>query len=162
MKQYIYIFITVFLVQACQSQPQEELLSIIINSPSEKWNGRNEQDYIKLWLNDSLVFSGTYYTQFNDTLSDSFVPRVKDRWGMTVASLNKKTMKYCDTLKVRLRLVTLDGMPNERPICVDSTFFFHPIDSIFDIMFLVDKVNRNEKTFRGYDYYHNPERWEWD
>ena len=148
-----------FLMQACQQKSQEELLSIIVTSPSENWNGRNGQDYIKLWLNDSLIFSGTYFTQFNDTLPD--VPKsfdeIKDFWGMNVALLSKKDMKYQDSLKIRLRLVTLDGMPNEDPISIDSTFYFYPIDSIFDIMFLVDKY---KKEFRGYDYYHNSERWE--
>lgn len=146
-------------MQACQQKSQEELLSIIVTSTSENWNGRNGQDYIKLWLNDSLIFSGIYFTQFNDTLSDApkSFDEIKDFWGMNVALLSKKDMKYQDSLKIRLRLVTLDGMPNEDPISIDSTFYFYPIDSIFDIMFLVD---RYKKEFRGYDYYHNSERWE--
>ena len=151
--------VIVFLMQACQQKSQEEPLSIIVTSPSENWNGRNGQDYIKLWLNDSLIFSGVYFTQFNDTLLDvpKYFDEIKDFWGMNVALLSKKDIKCRDSLKVRLRLVTLDGMPNEVPISIDSTFFFYPIDSIFDIMFLVDRC---KGEFRGYDYYHNPERWE--
>lgn len=110
---------------ACQSKPSEELLSIVVNSPSKEWNGRNDKDYIKLWLNDSLIFSGTYFTEYNDTLPDSFVPpeKIKDLLGMTIAELNKKKQNYKDSLKVRLRLVTLDDLPDENPIVIDSTFF---------------------------------------
>lgn len=154
--------ITIFLLLfACQSKPSKDLLSIVINSPSKEWNGRNDKDYIKLWLNDSLIFSDTYFTEYNDTLSDRFVPpeKIKDLLGMTIAELNKKKQSYKDSLKVRLRLVTLDGLPGENPIVIDSTFFFHPIDSISSILFLVYPY---DKEFRGYDYYHDPKRWEID
>lgn len=161
MKKNIIVIATSFLLFACQSKPSEELLSIVINSPSKEWNGRNDKDYIKLWLNDSLIFSGTYFTEYNDTLPDRFVPpeKIKDLLGMTIAELNKKKQNYKDSLKVRLRLVTLDDLPDENPIVIDSTFFFHPIDSISSILFLVYPY---EKEFCGYDYYHDPERWEVD
>lgn len=161
MKKCILVIIVGLLLFACQSTPQKDLLSVIVYSPSNDWNGRNGKDYIKLWLNDSLIFSGLYFTEYNDTLPDAFVhPKdLKDILGMTIAELNKKELNYKDSLKARLRFVSLDGLPNERPVFIDSTFIFYPIDSIPGILFL---VYPQEGEFRGYDYYHDPKRWEVD
>lgn len=160
MKRYTWIIIA-FLLQACHSESREDFLAISIVNPSEKWNGRNNQDYVKLWLNDSLIFDGTYFTQFNDTVPNAPKPfeEIKDFFGMSVAWLNKKEMNYHDSLKIRLRLITLDGMLDEDSFPpMDSIYFFYPIDSISQILFVVDKSN---KEIRGLDYFHNPEIWEY-
>lgn len=166
MKKCIFIILVGFLLVSCQSTPKEDFLSIVVDSPydnwrSNNWNGRNGKDYIKLWLNDSLIFSGLYFTEYNDTLPGVLVhPKdLKDILGMTIAVLNKKELNYKDSLKARLRFVSLDGLPNERPVFIDSTFIFYPIDSISSLLFL---VHPDEEEFRGYDYYHDPKRWEVD
>lgn len=51
-------------------------------------NDRSEKDYIKLWVNDSLLFKGPYFTNYIEETKDN----IDDVWGMEVATLSKKTM----------------------------------------------------------------------
>ena len=137
MKKNILFVIGVFLLLSCStgSQRQHANFSIFVTCTSKNWNGRNNQDYIKLWINDSLLFSGTYYTQYNDTIPDEiedletpFGPEIiVDPFGMRVADLDKSN--YQDSIKIRIRLIALDDVLFNNKQVMDSTFFYR-IDNI--------------------------------
>lgn len=99
MKRLLFILIgSSLLLLSCskkEGESNKNSFFILVNLSD---NSRSGKDYVKLWVNDSLLFSGSYFTNFSEV-------NVDDIWGMKVASFNKQDK---DSIKIKLRLISLD------------------------------------------------------
>lgn len=150
MKKGIFIFLGILLLLACcvQRTPKYDQFSIFVLDIYEGYQGRNGNDYIKLWVNDSLLFSGVYYNRFNEETLDYF----DEFLGMEVASFDKKE----DSIKIRVRIISLDSVLfyNDRH-AVDTSFTYR-IDNIPEMT--ITKT-RHSNNFLIYDTLRTPERY---
>lgn len=130
MKRGIFIFLGILLLLTCcvseVSKHDRFSIRVLCLCDGYGYEGRNGNDYIKLWVNDSLLFSGAYLNRFNDVTLDYF----DDYLGMEVATIDKKE----DSIKIRIRMISLDSVLfyNDRH-AVDTTFTYR-IDNIPDII----------------------------
>lgn len=133
MKRGIFIFLGILLLLTCcvSEVSKHDRFSIRVSCLYNGYQGRNGNDYIKLWVNDSLLFSGVYLNRFNDTILDYS----DDVLGMEVASFDKKE----DSIKIRVRIISLDSvlLYNNR-YAIDTSFFYR-IDNIPDIVISVER-----------------------
>ena len=115
MKKVIFISLgCILLFSFCSKREKESdknSFFILVNLLD---NSRSGKDYVKLWVNDSLLFSGSYFTDFSEE-------NIDDVWGMEVASFNKQGM---DSIKVELRLISLDTVLFSGEKIVDTTFYY--------------------------------------
>lgn len=98
MKRLLFILIGSSLLLLSCSKKEENQIRILFILVNLSDNSRSGKDYVKLWVNDSLLFSGSYFTNFSEV-------NVDDIWGMKVASFNKQDK---DSIKIKLRLISLD------------------------------------------------------
>lgn len=163
-KSILFVIVLLLLLSCCtKSNIRRNCFYILVNCTSNNWNDRNNQDYIKLWINDSLLFSGTYYTQYNDTIPDNleemetpYGPRViVDALGMEIVNLDKK--KYQDSIKIRIRLIALDDVLFNGKRVMDSTFLYR-IDNLPGIA-ITDAGRRG--FFLVFDSVKTPAFWEY-
>lgn len=114
----------VFLLFLCctKSNIKKESFFILVKCENRSWNDRNNEDYIKLWVNDSLLFAGTYYTNYVDSTQS----KMDNALGMQVASIDKTNK---DSIKIRILLVSLDSILFANKRVMDTTFFYR-IDNI--------------------------------
>lgn len=133
MKRGIFIFLGILLLLTCcvSEVSKHDRFSISVLSRKKGYQDRNGNDYIKLWVNDSLLFSGVYYNRFNEETLDYF----DEFLGMEVASFDKKE----DSIKIRVRIISLDSvlLYNNR-YAIDTSFFYR-IDNIPDIVISVER-----------------------
>lgn len=119
MKKVIFIFLGYILLFSFCSRKEKELnknsFYILVNLFN---NSRSGKDYVKLWVNDSLLFSGSYFTNFSEENIDEI-------WGMEIASFNKPDK---DSIKIKLRLISLDTVLFSGKKIVDTTFYYKIID----------------------------------
>ena len=119
MKRLLFILIGSSLLLLSCSKKEKGLnknsFFILVNLSD---NSRSGKDYVKLWVNDSLLFSGSYFTDFSEV-------NVDDIWGMKVASFNKQDK---DSIKIKLRLISLDTVLFSQRKIVDTTFYYKIID----------------------------------
>lgn len=119
MEKKIFIIICVsLLLVCCKNNETQDNCSIIVTSLNDSPTDRDGKDYIRCWINDSLSFSGTYRASYDSILDDYS--------GVTVAELNKSDN---DSIKIRIRLISLDSLLFGQKRIVDTTFFYK-IDSI--------------------------------
>lgn len=115
MKKVIFIFLGCILLFSFCTKRKKELnknpFYILVNLFD---NSRSGKDYIKLWINDSLFFSGSYFTNFSEK-------NIDDIWGMEVASFDKQDK---DSIKIKLRLISLDTIFFSGKKIVDTTFYY--------------------------------------
>ena len=120
MKRILFILIgsSLLLLLSCskkEGESNKNSFFILVNLSD---NSRSGKDYVKLWVNDSLLFSGSYFTDFSEV-------NVDDIWGMKVASFNKQDK---DSIKIKLRLISLDTVLFSQRKIVDTTFYYKIID----------------------------------
>ena len=119
MKRLLFILIgSSLLLLSCskkEGESNKNSFFILVNLSD---NSRSGKDYVKLWVNDSLLFSGSYFTDFSEV-------NVDDIWGMKVASFNKQDK---DSIKIKLRLISLDTVLFSQRKIVDTTFYYKIID----------------------------------
>lgn len=92
----------------------KDSVEIQVSSLDPELYARNGADYVKLWVNDTLLFCDT----FRVNCADSF--------RMKVATVHKTNI---DSIKIRLQLMSLDSILFSGQRIVDTTFFYR-IDSI--------------------------------
>ena len=153
MKRGIFIFLGILLLLTCcvSEVSKHDRFSIRVSCLYNGYQGRNGKDYIKLWVNDSLLFSGVYLNRFNDTILDYS----DDVLGMEVASFDKKE----DSIKIRVRIISLDSVLfyNNRH-AVDTTFTYR-IDNIPDIII---SGARYYNEFAIFDTLRTPDRYDYE
>lgn len=119
------LFITgIFLLFLCctKTNVNKDPFFVLVRCENRVWNDRNNKDYIKLWINDSLLFAGTYYTNYIDSTQTN----KDDALGMEIATIDKTNK---DSIKMRIRLVSLDSILFADKRVMDTTFFYR-IDNI--------------------------------
>ena len=79
-------------------------------------NDRSGKDYIKLWVDDSLLFKGPYYTNYIEETEEN----IDDVWGMEVASLIKQN--YRDSIRIAIKIIALDDQLFSGKRVIDTTF----------------------------------------
>lgn len=135
MKKNLFITICIFsLFVFCTHKNQEsDAFLIRLWNANKTIDDRNNADYVQLWINDSLLFNGTYFINFLDdpALDEEFhvgMQNIEDFRGMKLGYINKKN--YPDSIKIRIRLIAIDDTlfwGNRR---VMDTVFNHRIDNI--------------------------------
>lgn len=118
----ILLFLGLFFCFSCCVQKQEDTLLIQVKCRNRNVFDRNGEDYIKLWINDTLMFRGVYQVNTKDSI-DAF-------YGMPVAVINKYNR---DSLKIRIRITSLDSVLFGKKQVIDSEFYY-PIDSIPELV----------------------------
>ena len=87
---------------------------------------RTGKDYIKCWVNDSLVFNGLYVNKTDDQILDYH----EDWLGMEITRFDKSGY---DSLKIKIRVTSLDTVLYRGKRVIDSTFRYR-IDNIPSIV----------------------------
>ena len=118
MKTLLFIFLgCILLFTFCSPREQEldkDSFYVLVNLFD---NDRSGKDYVKLWVNDSLFFSGSYFTNYNEETYEN----IDDVLGMEVATFNKQGI---DSVKIKLCLISLDTLLFEGKRVVDTTFYY--------------------------------------
>ena len=150
MKRGIFIFLGILLLLTCcvSEVSKHDRFSISVLSRKKGYQDRNGNDYIKLWVNDSLLFSGVYYNRFNEETLDYF----DEFLGMEVASFDKKE----DSIKIRVRIISLDSVLFYNGRHAVDTSFTYRIDNIPEMT--ITKTRYSNK-FLIYDTLRTPERY---
>lgn len=150
MKKSIFILLgSILLLTCCTGKGiKKNHFYILVHCANESWNDRTDKDYIKLWVDDSLMFDGTYYTNYIDSTQTN----IDDVWGMEVARIDKSNR---DSIKIRLRLVSLDSILFFDKRVMDTTFSYR-IDNIPG-MAITDSGRRG--FFSVYDTISAPSYW---
>ncbi|WP_321481048.1 hypothetical protein [uncultured Bacteroides sp.] len=87
MKKLVFLLLSGIFLSCCSRanmKPEKDSFFILVNLSLS--NERNKKDYIKLWVNDSLLFKGPYLVNYMKGDEDA----IGDVWGMEVANLSKK------------------------------------------------------------------------
>ncbi len=124
MKKLILLLLSGIFLSFCSrvdvKSPKDSFFIRVSLSPS---NERNRKDYIKLWINDSLLFKGPYFTNYIEETGEN----LGDVWGMKVATLIKKSNE--DSIKIAIRVIALDNQLFAGRKAIDTTFKYR-IDNI--------------------------------
>ena len=122
MKKVLYfIGVFLFLLACTKRDKSENYVDITISSWNHTINDRNGEDYVKLWVNDTLLFSDTFYVGYIDSLPETWY-----NIAMKAASICKTNR---DSVKIRIRLIALDSVLFAGQYAVDTTFRYR-IDNI--------------------------------
>lgn len=124
MRKNIFILLGSILLLTCCTEKgvKKNHFYILVHCANESWDDRTNKDYIRLWVDDSLMFDGIYYTNYIDSTQTN----IDDVWGMKVARIDKSNR---DSIKIRLRLVSLDSVSFAGKHAMDTTFSYR-IDNI--------------------------------
>ena len=121
MRNILFIIGIVLLIGCMRTPPKEELFKITANSWKYTFADRNGEDYIRLWVNDTLLFSDTFHVRYNDSIRETW-----DDFRMEIATIRKTNQ---DSIKLRVRFITLDSVLFGNRYAVDTTFRYR-IDNI--------------------------------
>jgi len=146
MRKFTLIILGCLVLSSCVKRGEnsnQNSFSILIALKGEE--ARNGKDYIKLWVDDTLKFSGSYHIRYSEGDLD-------DIWGMEIASINKGNKSK---IKIKLKLISLDSVLFLGKRIVDTTFNYDihniPCISIADI--------RYRGYFNVFDTINSPEHW---
>lgn len=121
-KILFFVGALLFLVACAKSNNKgEDSVDITVSSWNHISNDRNGEDYVKLWVNDTLLFSDTFHVEYIDSIQDTWLD-----YKMKVATIHKFNR---DSVKIRVRLVSLDSILFAGHHAVDTTFRYR-IDNI--------------------------------
>lgn len=153
MKKIILFIGTFLLFSFCtESNIHKDVLCLFVRNCNNEFNDRNGLDYIKLWINDTLMFSGTYQTNFSGSIDS---PLKEDAMGMEIANIDKVNK---DSIKIKIRLITLDSILFNGKSVVDTTFHYR----INNISSLCIDYWRYIHYFRIFDPVKDPNAWIFD
>lgn len=143
----ILIFIGVFFwfLSCTQNNEKDNSVSITIETWDHKSADRNGEDYIKLWVNDTLLYSDTYQVDYIDSLPETWYNS-----RMKVATIPKMNW---DSVKIRVRLISLDSVLFAGRYAVDTTFNYR----LNNIPCIHIDYYRQLNNFRVVDPVNNPE-----
>ncbi len=146
MKKIIFILLgCILLFSFCSKREKESNKNSFFILVNLFDNSRSGKDYVKIWVNDSLLFSGSYFTNFSDE-------NIEGTWGMRVATFDKKDK---DSIKIKLRLISLDTILFSRKRIVDTTFYY----KIRDIPGISITDPRETGRFSVFDTLNAPAYW---
>ena len=128
--------------------PKDSFFILVKLSSSNKRNGK---DYIKLWVNDSLLFKGPYFTNYIEETEEN----IDDVWGMEVTTLSKKDNG--DSIKIAIRLIALDNQSFGGKKVINTTFKYR-IDNIPGIAI---SYPREIQHFNVFDTINAPGYWQY-
>ena len=145
MRNLLFI-IGLFLLLGCtKGHKYEDLFEITVSSWKDGLNDRNGADYVKLWVNDTLLFSDTFHVRYNYCIRET-----RSYFRMETATLHKMNR---DSVKLRIRFITLDSVLFGSRHAVDTTFWYRidnipylNIDFYRQLIFIL--VNRKNRTVR--------------
>ena len=145
MRKILYLIGIFIFVSACiQNNKEESSVEILMNTWNHKFNDRNGQDYIKLWVNDTLLFSDTFHIDYVDSIEKTWLD-----FRMKLATIHKANR---DSVKIRIRLISLDSVLFAGRHAVDTTFNYR----IENISCLVISRYRKFNNFHLIDPVKNP------
>ena len=122
MRKLLFVIVAVLLLLACtKGNRSEDSVGISVSSWNHVSNDRNGEDYVRLWVNDTLLFSDTFHVEYIDSIQDTWLD-----YNMKVATIHKFNR---DSVKIRIRLVSLDSILFAGHHAVDTTFRYR-IDNI--------------------------------
>ena len=122
MKTRVFIFMVILtmLIGCINDSIPEDRFTIQVDTGYKERTGK---DYIKCWINDSLVFAGRYVNKSDDKKLIYY----EDDWlGMEVAHFDKSGR---DSVKIKVRVISLDTVLYRGKKVIDSTFKYR-IDNI--------------------------------
>ncbi|WP_321333064.1 hypothetical protein [uncultured Bacteroides sp.] len=146
MKKLVFLLLSAIFLSCCsrtKMKPEKDSFFIRVNLV---YNDRSGKDYIKLWVNDSLLFKKSYFTNYTEE-------NIDDIWGMRVANLRKK--KNEDSIRIAIRLIALDDQLFSGKRVIDTTFKYR-IDNIPGIVISYARVVGH---FNVFDTINAPEYW---
>ena len=136
---------------ACTNRNKgKDFVDITVSSWNHRYNDRNGEDYVRLWVNDTLLFSDTFHIDYVDSL-----PETWHNIEMKVATIPKVKQ---DSVRIRVRLIALDSILFAGKYAVD-TIFFYRIDRI---PYMNIDYYRELNYFRVMNPIDNPEFWTYD
>lgn len=122
MRKLLFVVVALFLLLACAKNNRiEDSVDITVSSWDHIFNDRNGEDYVRLWVNDTLLFSDTFHVNYVDSIRETWY-----EINMKVATIHKFNR---DSVKIRVRLVSLDSILFAGHHAVDTTFRYR-IDNI--------------------------------
>jgi hypothetical protein len=152
MKKLILLLLSGILLSFCSrvdlKSPKDSFFILVKLSSSNKRNGK---DYIKLWVNDSLLFKGPYFTNYIEETEEN----IDDVWGMEVTTLSKKDNG--DSIKIAIRLIALDNQSFGGKKVINTTFKYR-IDNIPGIAI---SYPREIQHFNVFDTINAPGYWQY-
>ena len=133
-----------FLFLACnKSDINQNFVDIQVHSLYREIGDRNGKDYVRLWVNDTLLFSDTIHTTLTAPCR------------MKAATILKS---HRDSVKIRVRLVSLDSVLFADKHAVDTTFRY----MLNNIPYLAIDYYRELNHFRVLDPVHNRQYFSFD
>ena len=115
MRKYIFILISLLLFSCCiKRKSQDNTFYMYVSLGGDVRSGK---DYIKCWIDDSLLFSGVYRDKYNANV----IEYMGDYLGMELPCFNKSNK---DSVKIKLRLISLDSLLFEGKKIIDTTFSY--------------------------------------
>lgn len=130
-KILLFIGVLLFLSNCSKDNRNNNYVDILIHSLNCEFGDRNGEDYVRLWINDTLLFSDTFHMD-----SSNF-------YRMKAVSIPKTK----DSVKIRVRLISLDTILFAGKHAVDTTFHYR----IDDIPYLAIDYFREFNHFRLLD-----------
>ena len=121
---FIFVVISTMLIGCINDVIIENSFIIQVDTGYKERTGK---DYIKCWINDSLVFAGRYVNKSDDKKLIYY----EDDWlGMEIVRFDKSGY---DSLKIKIRVISLDTVLYQGKRVIDSTFKYR-IDNIPNIV----------------------------
>ena len=121
---FIFVVISTMLIGCINDVIIENSFIIQVDTGYKERTGK---DYIKCWINDSLVFAGRYANKSDDKKLIYY----EDDWlGMEIVRFDKSGY---DSLKIKIRVISLDTVLYQGKRVIDSTFKYR-IDNIPNIV----------------------------
>ena len=130
---------------ACTNRNKgKDFVDITVSSWNHILNDRNGEDYVRLWVNDTLLFSDTFHVDYVLSLRETWYD-----FRMKVATVPKMNR---DSIKIRIKLISLDSILFAGRYFVDTTFRYR----IDNISCLVISRYRKFNNFHLIDPVKNP------
>ena len=141
----ILFIIGLFLLLGCtKGHKHEDLFEITVSSWKDKLNDRNGADYVKLWVNDTLLFSDTFHVRYDYNIRVTW-----SYFRMKIATICKSKR---DSIKLRIRFITLDSVLFGSRHAVDTTFRYR----IDNTPYMNINFYREQDSFRIMDPIRTP------
>lgn len=119
--KYIFVVTALLMLLTCcvhKEYNEKEYFNVDLECYNNTKTDRNGKDFILCWVDDSLMFSGVYKTQYD---SIYFMD-----CGPVIANFDKTGM---DSVKIKICLLSLDSVLFAGERVVDTTFHYR-VDNI--------------------------------
>ena len=116
MKKYIFILLScILLFTFCSKNKKNTNVESFFVRLDLRDDSRSEKDYVKLWIDDSLYFSGPYFSDYSDDFGNV-------NWSLELAKFDKPPK---DSLKFKISIISLDTVLFSGRKVVDTMFYYN-------------------------------------